>query len=272
LKRSERLILTSKILSENPNKVISLNVFSDKFNAAKSSISEDIDIIKNAYNMAGDGELVTIPGAAGGVRYRVRKSREEIIGFLEELASILGDENRIIPGGYVYMTDVMFSPEYSAKIGEIFSQIFIEKDPTCVLTVETKGIPIALMTAKALNIPLVVARRDSRVTEGPSVSISYVSGSGQNIHNMSLTKRALEEEARVLLVDDFMKGGGTARGMSDLVSEFKAEVVGTAMVISTALPKEKLVKDCTSLLILGSVDPEKGEIGIRLNNDLVEKF
>ena len=272
MRRSERLILMSKILSENPNKVISLNLFSEKLNAAKSSISEDIDIIKNTYDMVGDGELVTIPGAAGGVRYRVKKSKEEITAFLNSLSDVLKDEKRIIPGGYMYMTDVMFSPEYSSIIGEIFSQVFIERNPTCVLTVETKGIPIALMTAKALNVPLIVARRDSRVTEGPSVSISYVSGSGQKIHNMSLPKRALAEKARVLLVDDFMKGGGTARGMTDLVSEFKAEVVGTAMVISTAIPKEKLVEDFTPLLILEGIDPQKGEINISLNNNLLKNL
>ena len=60
------------------------------------------------------------------------------------------------------MTDVIFSPEYSRKIGEIFSQLFIDREPTCVLTVETKGIPIALMTARALNVPMMVARQDSQ--------------------------------------------------------------------------------------------------------------
>lgn len=272
MRRSERLVLISKILSENPNKVISLNHFSKLLDAAKSSISEDIDIIKTTFELVGAGELVTIPGAAGGVRYRVKKSSSEIRSFLEELREVLREENRIIPGGYLYMTDVMFSPKFSVKIGEIFSQLFIDLDPTCVLTVETKGIPIALMTAKALDVPLIVARRDSRVTEGPSVSISYVSGTGQKIHNMSLPKRALEENARVLLVDDFMKGGGTARGMADLAKEFKAEVVGTAMVISTVNPEEKLVKDYTSLLIFEGIDTKKGEVSIGLNNELLKNF
>lgn len=272
MRRSDRLVLLSKTLSENPNKVISLSHFSERLEAAKSSISEDLDIIKNAFSVTGEGEIATIPGAAGGVRYRYRRSRENVEVFLEGLCQTLKDKKRIIPGGYLYMTDVMFSPEYSGTIGEIFSQLFIERDPTCVVTVETKGIPIALMTAKALNVPLVVARRDNRVTEGPTVGISYVSGSGQKIQNMSLAKRALPENARVLIVDDFMKGGGTARGMADLMAEFKAEVVGSAMVVTTATPEEKLVKDYTSLLTLEGIDTKKGEVYISLNSDLVKKI
>lgn len=263
MRRSERLALISKILCENPNKIISLKYFVELFNVAKSSISEDLSIIKKAFDTAGAGELSTIPGAAGGVRFRVKRSSSEIKAFLETLCKILQDEKRIIPGGYIYMTDIIFSPEYSTKIGEIFAQMYMGKNPTCVLTVETKGIPIALMTARALNVPLVVARRDSRVTEGPSVNISYVSGSSQKIQNMSLPKRALSENARVLLIDDFMKGGGTALGMKELVAEFKADVIGVTVLVSTGTPKEKLIKDYTSLLTLDNIDIEKGLINLR---------
>jgi purine operon repressor len=270
MRRSERLALLSKVLCENPNKVISLKHFGERFEAAKSSISEDLNIIKNAFSAAGEGELSTLSGAAGGVRYRVKRNKREIGAFLEEMCNLLNDVKRIIPGGYIYMTDIIFSPDYSVKIGEIFAQIFIKKEPTCVLTVETKGIPIALMTARALNVPLVLARRDSRVTEGPSVNISYVSGSGQRIQNMSLPRRALSENARVLIIDDFMKGGGTARGMSELVAEFKAQVTGVAVLVSTGAPKVKLVKDFASLLIMEGIDPEKGVIHIKPDLSLID--
>lgn len=262
MKRSERLAVLSKVLSQNPNKVISLKYFAERFNAAKSSISEDLNIIKAAFDFAQEGEITTIPGAAGGVRYSVKRPSLQINKFLANLCNIIKDEKRIIPGGYIYMTDIIFSPKYSEIVGEIFAQLFVEKQPTCVLTVETKGIPLAIMTARALNVPLIVARRNSRVTEGPSVNISYVSGTDQKIQTMSLPKRALWENARVLIVDDFMRGGGTARGMSDLVAEFKAKVVGVAVLVSTAKPEKKLVKDYTSLLTLESVDLDKKTIDI----------
>ena len=49
---------------------------------------------------------------------------------------------------------------------------------------------------------------------------------------MELSKRSLKRGSRVLVVDDFMKGGGTVNGMKSLIEEFEAELVGI-----TVLPK-----------------------------------
>ena len=58
------------------------------------------------------------------------------------------------------------------------------------MTVETKGIsPWGLSAAKAFNIPMVMARKEARITEGPAVSISYLSGSTKKIQSMSLPKK-----------------------------------------------------------------------------------
>ena len=46
LKRSERIVVMTEYLLNNPNKLIPLTYFVSKFNQAKSSISEDIHIIK----------------------------------------------------------------------------------------------------------------------------------------------------------------------------------------------------------------------------------
>ena len=70
---------------------------------------------------------------------------------------------------------------------------------------ETKGIPVALMTANALGVPLVIARRSSKVYEGSAVNINYVSGSSGHIETMSLSRRAVQEGQRALIIDDFIK-------------------------------------------------------------------
>lgn len=94
---------------------------------------------------------------------------------------------------------------------------------------ETKGIPVALMTAHALGIPLVIARRSSKVYEGSAVNINYVSGSSGHIETMSLSRRAVQEGQRALIIDDFIKAGGTAKGMIDLMHEFNVTVVGLGL-------------------------------------------
>jgi purine operon repressor len=109
------------------------------------------------------------------------------------------------------------------------------------------------MTARAMNIPLVIARTDNRVTEGSTISVNYVSGS-KKIQTMSVSKRSIKEGSKVIIIDDFMKAGSTIKGLNDLMQEFKAEVVGTGVIMSTAEPDHKVIQDYVSLLILNGVD------------------
>ena len=102
------------------------------------------------------------------------------------------------------------------------------------------------------------------------MSINYVSGSSNNIQTMSLSRRSLKENSRVLIVDDFMKGGGTCKGMADMMREFNAEVVGTAVVIETREPGKKLVDEYLSLLLLNNINEKDGIIDIQPNNKLLK--
>ena len=161
------------------------------------------------------------------------------------------------------MSDVLFSPERMVQAGELFFQRFASLAPDFILTVETKGIPLALMTARAFNIPLVIARQGNKVTEGSAVSINYLTGSARRIQTMSMSRRALPSGAKVLVIDDFMKAGGTARGLIDLASEVGARVVGTGVLIATAQPEAKLVEDYTALLVLHKIDEIRKQIDIQ---------
>lgn len=262
-RRSERVSAMTKYLLERPNTLISLNVFTNLFQAAKSSISEDIGIIRNVFREFGYGQVETLAGANGGVIYYPQVSQEEKLKFLEELAKKLTDPGRILPGGYLYMTDLVFDAQIAQKVGDIFAEHFVDLNPQYVVTVETKGIPLALMTARSLNLPLVIIRDGNKVTEGSAVSVNYVTGSSRNIRTMSLARRALPVGSRVIIIDDFMKAGGTAKGMIELLNEFRAEVLGIGVLIDTELPKQKLVDSYYSLLLLSKVDEEARAIDIK---------
>ena len=119
------------------------------------------------------------------------------------------------------------------------------------------------MTAKALGVPMVIVRRDSKVYEGPAVNINYISGSHGRIETMSLSRRAVREGQKALIVDDFMRAGGTGRGMVDMMREFSVTVVGICVLMSTADPVKKRVDGVRSLLTLESVDENAGTALIR---------
>ena len=263
VRRMERLVLLAKQLTNKPSHLFSLGEFAELFGCAKSTLSEDISLIRDTLEAQGTGTLETLTGAAGGIRFLPRHSEAGIHHTLVRLAGQLGRPDRIIPGGFLYMSDVLFSPETMVEAGEIFFQRFAPQAPDYILTIETKGIPLALMTARAFNIPLVIARQGSKVTEGSAVSINYLTGSAKRIQTMSMSRRALPAGARVLVIDDFMKAGGTARGLVDLTAEVGAVVVGTGVLIATAQPEKKLVEEYTALLILHGIDETLKQTDIR---------
>ena len=253
-KRTERIGAIVKILSDNPNRTYTLGYFTDKFNAAKSTISEDLLVVKNVFEKLQLGKVITISGAAGGVKYIPKTSVEENNQVLMELCNKIDDQSRILSGGFLYLVDLIYDPTIAAKVGKIFASNIDYEEANYVVTMETKGIPMASMTAKAMNLPLVIIRKDTKVSEGPTLSTTYVSGNSSQVESMSLPRRALKPNSKVIIIDDFMRGGGTIRGMIDLMNEFGAEVIGTGVFISKATPKNKLVDDYISLIQLNVED------------------
>jgi purine operon repressor len=267
MRRSARLVDMTQHLLAHPHTLIPLTLFAEQYGAAKSSISEDLSIIKEAFELQGVGMLKTVAGAAGGVKYIPRMKTEEALAFMRVLIQQLENPDRLLPGGYLYMSDILGHPTMMAQIGKLFATAYADKDVDVVMTVETKGIPLAYATATYLNVPVVIVRRDNKVTEGSVVSINYVSGSSKRIQTMSLARRALAEHSRVLIVDDFMKAGGTLRGMIDLLQEFQATVVGCGVLVeTTADVSERLIDEYVSLARVREVDLKGKQIAIDLGS------
>ena len=262
IRRNERMSAMMKILSDAPNRIFTLSYFCEKFGAAKSTMSEDIDILRDVVSAFGLGELETVTGAAGGVRYRACMQHKASLAYVEELCRQLSGPERVLPGGFLYYSDILSNPDIVQHMGEIIATEYYDAAPDFVLTMETKGIPVALMTANALGVPLVIARRSSKVYEGSAVNINYLSGSGA-IETMSLSRRAVREGQKALIVDDFLKGGGTAKGMVDLMHEFNVSVVGMAFVMETAAPGKKRVSGEKSLMTLEISGDEDAQAVVR---------
>lgn len=260
IRRNERMSAMMKILSDHPNKIYTLSYFCELFGAAKSTMSEDIDVLSDVVSSFGLGTVETVTGASGGVRYRSAVKPADAESYIRELCQKLSGTSRVLPGGFLYYSDILSEPETVRRMGEIIASRSYELQPDFVLTMETKGIPVAMMTANALGVPLVIARHASKVYEGSAVNINYVSGSSGSIQTMSLSRRAVKEGQKCLIVDDFLKGGGTAKGMMDLMGEFNVQVVGACFVMATAAPKRKRITGESSLMVMEINEFEDMEI------------
>jgi purine operon repressor len=258
-------------LLEHPNRLVPLTFFADRYSSAKSSISEDLAIVKETFEQRGIGTLQTVPGAAGGVRFFVKVSEEKARPFIDKLCTMIANPDRLLPGGYLYLTDILGDPDIVQKAGRIIASAYANAKIDVVVTVATKGIPLAYAVASQLNAPVVIVRRDSKVTEGPTVSINYVSGSSKRIQTMVLAKRSLAQGANVLIVDDFMKAGGTVRGMINLLEEFDANVAGIAVLVESEQIEERLVDEYLSLVQLADVDLKEKAISVHEGNFFLNK-
>lgn len=250
MKRTERIGAIAMILTQHPNKIFTFQYFMERMSAAKSTISEDMAIVRNVFEEMKLGKITTITGAAGGVKFIPGVDESEGLAFLQDLCQRIIHENRMLPGGFLYLVDLIYDPDIASTIGRLFASAVDYSQAEYVVTMETKGIPIALMTAKVMNLPLVIIRKNTKISEGPSLGMTYVSGTSGTVQTMSLPRKSLKEGSKVIIIDDFMRGGGTLKGMQDLMQEFAAEVLATAVLISTKKPEGKMVKDYISLLEL----------------------
>ena len=112
-----------------------------------------------------------------------------------------------------------------------------------------QGIPIALYVAQGLGLPLAVCRFRNRPSDGPAVALHYPSGTGE-VRTMYMGTRNLKKGAKVLIIDDFMRGGSTISGMIMMTREFEASVVGKGVFIASALPEQKAISQYKALLVL----------------------
>lgn len=265
LRRSDRMVVISNYLLNHPYELTSLNTFAEKYESAKSSISEDIVIIKRAFEEIEIGTIETITGAGGGVVFTPSISDRESREIVESLRDQLSESNRILPGGYIYLSDLLSTPSILNSIGRIIAKAFRGQKIDAVMTVATKGVPLANAVANTLNVPFVIVRRDLKITEGSTVSVNYVSGSSDRIEKMFLSKRSLKAGSRVLIVDDFLKGGGTINGMISLLTEFESELAGVAVFADNAQEKREHLA-YKSLLKVTSIDVKENKIDVEVGN------
>ena len=250
----------TQMLMKSPNKSLALSTFCETFDTAKSTASEDLDIIRTAMKRFRFGTLETLPGAAGGVRFRPLIAHEDGLAAVTELCGRMSAPGRVLPGELLYIADLVGDPETLLRRGEIVAGEYYGDEPDFVLTMEMQGIPLAMMTARALGVPVVIARRSVKAYEGAAVHITYPVGS--SFKTMSLPKRLVREGQKTIIVDDVLRTGGTLAGMRSLMDEFNVTVAGTAVLIAT----EQAQRDnpgVRPLMVMEGVDEATGAAKLR---------
>ncbi len=103
-----------------------------------------------------------------------------------------------------------------------------ERQPGIVIGGEARGFFIGAAIAYKLGCGFVPARRPGKLPL-ETISAEYALEYGRN--TLELQADAFEHGTRVVIHDDVLATGGTAKAMADLVEELGGEVVGMAFII-----------------------------------------
>jgi xanthine phosphoribosyltransferase len=123
-------------------------------------------------------------------------------------------------------------PQLIKAMGEEIAARFRDQHPTRILTAEVSGIAPALMTAFALDVPIVYARKHKPVTMyGPIFLETAPSHTKGGETNLMVAAEYLPAGERVLIVDDFLASGKTLLALARMVREAKCTLVGVATVV-----------------------------------------
>lgn len=123
-------------------------------------------------------------------------------------------------------------PELMVKIGEEFIKRFEGESITKILTIESSGIAISVMTGLLLKVPVIFARKKKpKVISEDMYTAKVYSYTKQEYNTIMVSKQFLQKGDNVLIIDDFLANGEAAAGLADIVKQAGAHVVGIGIVI-----------------------------------------
>jgi len=117
------------------------------------------------------------------------------------------------------------------ECAEELANRFINMKPTKILTVATTGLVIAIPMAKYLQIPCVYARKERSVVMADTFSAAYSSKTVGKNRELLVSTKHIDEDDRVLIIDDFLSSGSSQDALLRIVSDAGATAVGVGVLM-----------------------------------------
>jgi len=121
------------------------------------------------------------------------------------------------------------------KLGEEFYNRFKDEGITKILTIEASGIGIACMTAQYFGVPVLFAKKTpTNNIYGDVHTAEVYSYTHERTYTIYVSRRFLNAEDKVLIIDDFLAKGSALLALLRLVESAGASVAGAGIVIEKA--------------------------------------
>ena len=123
---------------------------------------------------------------------------------------------------------ILKDPSALSFVIDEFAKKFHPNDVDVFAGIESRGFILACVLAQKYNKGMVLLRKAGKLP-GKTVKVSYSIEYGKA--QMEIQKTALKKNERVLICDDLLATGGTAKAAAKLVEKLEAKVIGFAFII-----------------------------------------
>ena len=191
------------------------------------------------------------------------------MNFLEE--RIVKDG--IVKEGNVLKVDSFLNHQMDIRlfdqIGEEFKKRFEGTPINKILTIEASGIGIACVAARQFDVPVIFAKKSKSINIEGEVYVAEVDSFTHKCKNQVIvSKKFLNPDDNVLIIDDFLANGCALQGLISIVTSAGANVAGIGIVIEKGFQTggqiiRNLGYHLESLAIVDEMDAATGNIIFR---------
>lgn len=191
------------------------------------------------------------------------------MNFLEE--RIVKDG--IVKEGNVLKVDSFLNHQMDIRlfdqIGEEFKKRFEGTPINKILTIEASGIGIACVVARQFDVPVIFAKKSKSINIEGEVYVAEVESFTHKCKNQVIvSKKFLNPDDNVLIIDDFLANGCALQGLISIVASAGANVAGIGIVIEKGFQTggqiiRNLGYHLESLAIVDEMDAATGNIVFR---------
>lgn len=154
---------------------------------------------------------------------------------MDKLKEMINERGEVKDGNILKVDSFLnhqLDAEFLYEMGSEFYKLFKDEGITKIVTIEVSGIAIASMAALFFKVPVVFAKKTESVNLDKDVYSSKVySYTKMKEYNIMVSKRYLNENDKLLIIDDFLAVGNAMKGLIDVSKQSGAEVKGIGIVI-----------------------------------------
>ena len=143
----------------------------------------------------------------------------------------------VIKPGNVLKVDSFLNHQMDVELfdamGAEFKRLFAENPINKILTIEASGIGIACVVAQHFHVPVVFAKKSQSIymwtVESDITKVE--SFTHKRTYDVIVSKKYLNPEDHILIIDDFLANGCAVNGLIDLIRSAGATVEGVGIAI-----------------------------------------